>query len=76
MGSPERAVQLFAWADTTRAAIGDTRLPIEQKRVDRDLTALDAQLNAGHFASAWSAGSRLTAEEAIALALGDTPAIV
>jgi hypothetical protein len=67
-GDAKCAVQLFAWADTRRQAIGDPRPPIEQALVDSDLRALGTKLATEQFASAWIAGGALSTEEAIALA--------
>lgn len=66
---PERAAQLFAWADTMREKIGDHRPPVEQAAVERDLEVIHSQLNDSDFARLSTEGQRLTVEEAVALAL-------
>jgi tetratricopeptide (TPR) repeat protein len=66
---PERAAQLFAWADAMREKIGDQRPPIEQASVERDLEVLRSQLNDSDFARLTAKGQRLTVEEAVAFAL-------
>src|SRR6185503_16232359 len=66
---PERATQLFAWADAMRDQIGDHRPPIEQASVERDLEVLRSQLNDSDFVRLTAEGQRLTVEEAMALAL-------
>jgi predicted ATPase/transcriptional regulator with XRE-family HTH domain len=68
-GNTAHAVQLFAWAEATRAAVGDLRPPVLQPPIERDLAALRAQLDATGFEEAWAAGGALAKEEALALAL-------
>jgi predicted ATPase len=68
-GQAARAVRLFAWTDGTRASIGDSRLPVEQANVDRDLAALRTQLDDAALAAAWAEGRALTLEQAVAEAL-------
>jgi tetratricopeptide (TPR) repeat protein len=64
----ERAVRLYAWADATRATIGDQRPPVEQLEVDRDDAAIRAQLSDEAIAFAATAGHTMTMEQAIAYA--------
>jgi hypothetical protein len=45
LGHSERAVRLFAWADSVRRAIGDPRSPVEQADVDRDFALIRSQLD-------------------------------
>ena len=73
-GQPERAVQLFAWADVTREAIEDTRRPVEQVDVDRDFIIIRAQLDEAAFAAAYAAGRAMTLEQAVAYALEELAA--
>jgi tetratricopeptide (TPR) repeat protein len=64
----ERAVRLYAWADATRATIGDQRPPVEQLEVDRDDAAIRAQLSDEAIAFAATAGHTMTMEQAVAYA--------
>jgi hypothetical protein len=66
---PERAARLFAWADAMREKIGDSRPPIEQASVDRDLAGIRSQLDDTTFENACKAGRHLTQEQAIEDAL-------
>jgi predicted ATPase/class 3 adenylate cyclase len=68
---PERAAQLFAWADAMRDTIGDHRPPIEQASIDRDLAVIRSKLNDTEFADLSANGRTMTAEQAITLALED-----
>lgn len=69
-GQPERAVQLFAWADAVRERMGDQRPPVEQASVDKDLAAIHSQLDDTEFENAYNTGRLMTEEQAIALAYG------
>jgi predicted ATPase/class 3 adenylate cyclase len=71
-GQPERAARLFAWADAMRETIGDTRPPVDQADVDRDLATIHAQLDKAAFAAAQSAGRAMSMDEAITYALEST----
>jgi predicted ATPase len=66
---PERAAQLFAWADGMREKIGDHRPPVEQASVERDLEVIHSRLSDSDFARLSTEGQRLTLDEAVALAL-------
>jgi predicted ATPase/class 3 adenylate cyclase len=68
---PERAAQLFAWADAMRDQIGDHRPPIEQASVDRDLEVVHSTLNEAEFEKLSAEGRAMTTKQAIALALED-----
>jgi predicted ATPase/class 3 adenylate cyclase len=70
---PERAVQLFAWADVMREKIGDYRPPVEQLSVERDLAVLRSHLDDPTFEMLWREGGSLTQDQAIMLALSSTP---
>jgi hypothetical protein len=72
-GINQRAVLLFAWAETTRGKMGDTRPPVEQTSVDRDLAVLRSQMDASSFETLWREARDLTQEGAIVLALSNTP---
>ena len=67
----QHAARLFAWANSKRAELGDPRPPVEQASVERDVEVIQSHLNAPDLARFSSEGSRLTVEEAIALALED-----
>jgi tetratricopeptide (TPR) repeat protein len=66
---PERAVCLFAWADTVRQTIGDRRPPAEQANVDRDFVIIRAQLDEAVITAAQTEGQTMTMDQAIAKAL-------
>ena len=68
-GQAERAAQLFAWADAMRAKMGDSRPPVEQASIERDLEVIHSSLNNSDFAGLSREGQMLTVEEAVALAL-------
>jgi predicted ATPase/DNA-binding SARP family transcriptional activator len=70
-GQPARAARLLAWADATREVIEDTRPPVEQADVDRDLAIIGAQLNDATFQAEQAAGRQMTLDEAIACALSE-----
>ena len=69
---PERAAQLFAWADTMREKISNPRPPVEQNSVEKDLEIIHSQMDDAIFDELWSEGGKLTLERAIALALEET----
>jgi hypothetical protein len=48
---------------------GEFRAPVEQVSVDRDLAAIRSALTEDEFYNFFSEGSRMTMEQAIALAL-------
>lgn len=68
-GYPERATQLFAWADAMRDKMGDRRPPVEQNSVEKDLSIIRAKLSNETFTSLYAEGQAMTTEEATALAL-------
>ena len=65
----ERAVQLFAAAETLRVRIGAPIEQINQIENEDALTRLRAQLGDAMFELEWAKGATMTAEQAIALAL-------
>ena len=69
----ELALRLFAWADAAREAIGDTRPPVEQAEVDRDLATIRMQLDETAFAAAHAEGWAMSMEQALGygLSVGD-----
>lgn len=70
---PERAARVFAWADAAREASDNTRPPVEQADVDRDLATIHAQLDEPALAMAQAKGRAMTLEQAVAYALEETP---
>ncbi len=68
---PERATQLFAWADMMRDKIGNHRPPVEQASVEKDLAIIRSQLDDTAYENAIKIGRTMTVEQAIALALED-----
>jgi hypothetical protein len=70
-GQPERAVRIYAWADATRAAIGDRRPAVEQADIDQDFTIIRSQLDEAAIAAAQDAGRAMMIEQAIAYALAE-----
>jgi len=70
---PERAAQLFAWADAMREKIDDPRPPLEQASVDKDLEIIHSRVNDAEHAKLSSEGRGMTIEQAIAFALKDLP---
>ncbi len=66
----ERAVQLWAAADTLRARVGAPRDPVEQKYATAALIRLRARLGEVAFELEWSRGVYMDTEQAVALALG------
>lgn len=66
---PERALQLFAWADAMREKIGDHRPLVEKRSVERDLTVLRTHFTDIVFAKLQAQGSTMSPEQAIALAM-------
>lgn len=66
---PERAAQLFAWADAMREKIGDHRPPVEQGSVEKDLAVIHSKLDDIEFEKLSTNGRTMTDEQAIALAL-------
>jgi predicted ATPase/class 3 adenylate cyclase len=69
---PERAAQLFAWADGIREKIDDHRPPVEQASVDKDLEVIHSKLDDAEFAKLSAEGRRMTTEQAIAFALKES----
>jgi tetratricopeptide (TPR) repeat protein len=63
---PERAAQLFAWADGVREKIDDRRPPLEQASVDKDLEVIHSRVNDAEFAKLSAEGRGMTTEQAIA----------
>jgi tetratricopeptide (TPR) repeat protein len=69
-GQPERAAEVFAWADVVRETVGNSRPPIEQAAVNRDLATIRLQISDTAFADAQARGRAMAMDMAIARALG------
>jgi len=63
------ATQLYAWADVMRKTIKNSRPPIEQADMERELARIRLYLDETVFSAATAAGQAMTPEEAVALAL-------
>jgi len=73
-GEWARAIQLFAVSQLLLDAIGAPLSPADRIPFDRDLAAAHLKVDETAFKSAWDAGSALSTEAAIALALEQRPA--
>ena len=69
---PERALHLFAAANTFRIRDGIPMTPDEQMYFDQQLAKMRTTMDKTQFESEWSKGRNLTMEEAIELALQTT----
>ncbi len=70
-GRAERAARLLGAAAALREELGTPLSPIVQADHDHALNAARAALGEEAFEAAWTEGSEMTFEEAIAYALGD-----
>jgi predicted ATPase/class 3 adenylate cyclase len=70
-GAGADAARLLSSAEALRVEIGAGSPPFFAKVKDEAHTAIRAQLDDAAFAEAWEEGQALTADEAIALALGE-----
>ena len=68
-GEIEYAARLFAWADAMREKMGDTRPPIEQASVEKDLAIIHSKIDTTEFTRLSAEGRTMTVEQTIALAL-------
>jgi tetratricopeptide (TPR) repeat protein len=66
---PERAAQLFAWADAMRDKINNPRPPVEQASVDKDWAIIQSKIDDAEFTRLTAEGRTMTMEQIIALAL-------
>jgi predicted ATPase len=71
VGDAERAATLLGAAEAIRVAIGAAWAPWMATTVEETRARAVAQLGEDTFAGAWDDGKKLTADEAIALALGE-----
>jgi tetratricopeptide (TPR) repeat protein len=71
-GQPARAARLFGVAAALREAIGLPLLPTDLDRYDRAVAEVRRQMDKDAFAAAWDAGTSLSLEQAVAMALAVT----
>jgi hypothetical protein len=71
-GEPLRAATLFGAAEAVWRTSGTTRHPLRELPHERDVQAVQSQLEQQAFADAWAHGQAMTAPQAIAYALGET----
>jgi hypothetical protein len=69
LGRAEAALRILSTAEALHEEIGATLRPWVAALNGQTLTTIHAQLDAAAFASAWEQGRRLTADEAVELAL-------
>jgi tetratricopeptide (TPR) repeat protein len=69
-GQPAHAARLFAWADSARETLGNSRPPVEQISVEKDIAAIRAQLDETAFNVAQIAGRVMNMDEAVAYTKG------
>ena len=69
-GDDRRATQLLAAAEAIREEASAPMLAFERAEYDAAVATLHQRLDAGTLESAWADGRRLTADEAVAMALG------
>jgi predicted ATPase/DNA-binding XRE family transcriptional regulator len=70
-GNPKNAARWIGWADATRKEINDARPLLEQRDVDKVITACISKMGEVAFADAYDEGQGLTLDEAVALALNE-----
>jgi tetratricopeptide (TPR) repeat protein len=70
-GQWEKAALLFSCAAKQREDISDTRPPVEQASIERDLAILHSKLAESEFASLSAQGRVMDLESAVKLALGE-----
>jgi len=73
-GNREKAAQIFGAAASIRAAMGSSIDPFDEPEYKRDLETLRVELGEEKFSAAWDAGSKLTMEQAMELALREETA--
>lgn len=71
-GKAESAIRLIGWADTMRERMGNYRPPVEQRDVDKIVTACLTQMGDSAFSDAYEEGKKMSMEEAIAYALEES----
>jgi len=65
----ERAARLFGAAEALRAAAGVPLTPFDRADYDRDVAAIQAQLDNAALKAAWVEGRAMSLEQAVAYAL-------
>jgi DNA-binding CsgD family transcriptional regulator len=70
----DRAARLFGAAEAIREALGAPLFSPNRPWLDRDVTAVRAQLDPAVFAAAWAEGRAMPFDEAIAYALSEADA--
>ena len=65
----EVAAQLIGWSDMTRKEMGDPRQRLQQDDLDRDITAITAEISASAYKAAYHTGREMSRDEVVALAL-------
>jgi tetratricopeptide (TPR) repeat protein len=70
--SPVKAARLIGWADATRKQIDDTRPDLEQADVDKTTATCLAKMGAAAFSDAYDEGQKMSLDEAVAYALGES----
>jgi tetratricopeptide (TPR) repeat protein len=76
LGRPGLAARLDGAAAALREAVGAPMAPAHRAEHERAMGAVRAALGEGAFASAWAEGGALPVDEAIALALEGTDAVL
>jgi hypothetical protein len=71
-GDDERAAHLFGAAETLREAVGAPVLAFYRADYERALVMARTRLGEQRFESCWTRGRGLSADEAVAYALGES----
>jgi predicted ATPase/transcriptional regulator with XRE-family HTH domain len=71
-GRPEYAASLLGAVEALIAASDAPMQPVDQVRFNSMVDDVRSQLDAAHFAETWSRGQEMSANQAMALALGST----
>jgi predicted ATPase len=69
VGRPERAARLLGCSETIHEDLGTRQLPWLAEYNEKTLTDIRAELDGVDFAETWEEGRKLTADDAVALAL-------
>lgn len=67
----ERSVRLFAAAEALHQTIGAVIPTYARTRFDREVAHVASLLAEENFTTAWSAGKKMTAEQAVSYAMGE-----
>ena len=70
-GQWEKAIKLLSWASKLREDNGELRPPVEEAALNRDLAAIRDHLTEIEFANLTAEGTRMTIDQAIALAMDE-----